>query len=130
MERAKPWYVGKTTAQAGYYGEIFTDHKLRHYENIMRPSDDEYRRGTPFIIFFPLVTETWRFSNNRSSSAKYVDWLETTLIDMAFSRNPTIANKSKTRFHNEVYVHGVIGNQFQERPSSDASFAKRLFVSG
>ncbi|EEX08761.1 hypothetical protein SL1157_0780 [Ruegeria lacuscaerulensis ITI-1157] len=48
---------------------------------------------------------------------------------MALSQNPEIANTSKTRFHREVYVNGIIGEQFQGRPSNGANFAKRAFLS-
>ena len=130
-KRVRPWYVGKTIAKGGFQDEIFTPHTLMHYSEIMAPADADvaYRRGQPFILLFPLVTETWKLSNNRSSSDPYIDWLETTLIGMALSQNPEIANTSKTRFHREVYVNGLIGGQFQGRPSNGANFAKRVFLS-
>ncbi len=129
--RVRPWYVGKTLAQGGFQDEVFTPHKLDHYAEILAPHDEDksYRRGKPCILLFPLVTDTWRLSNNRSSSEPYVDWLETTLIGMALSQNPEIANTSKTRFHREVYVNGLIGGQFQGRPSNGANFAKQAFLS-
>ena len=127
--RPKPWYVGKTLAQQGFTGEIFTPHKLLHYDTIMRGSGDfPARRGEPSIVLFPLVTDNWRLSSNRSSSAEYVDWLETTLIGMALSQNPEIANTSKTRFYKDVYVNGIIGGQYQGRPTSGATYAKRAFL--
>ncbi len=129
--RVRPWYVGKTIAKGGFQDEVFTSHKLDHYSSILAPGDEErsYRRGRPCIVLFPLVTDTWRLSNNRSSSDAYIDWLETTLIGMALSKNPEIANSSKTRFHREVYVNGLFGEQYQGRPSNGANFAKRVFQS-
>ncbi|MDP5308658.1 MAG: hypothetical protein ACU0DD_07380 [Paracoccus sp. (in: a-proteobacteria)] len=130
-KKVRPWYVGKTLAQGGFRDEVFTPHKLQHYSEILAPQDVDksYRRGKPCILLFPLVTESWRLSSNRSSSEPYIDWLETTLIGMALSQNPEIANTSKTRFHREVYVNGLIGGQLQGRPSNDANFAKRAFLS-
>tara|TARA_R110002049_G_scaffold265590_1_gene441721 strand:+ start:5016 stop:5555 length:540 start_codon:yes stop_codon:yes gene_type:complete len=127
--RIRPWYVGKTLAQGGFRDEIFTPHKLDHYFSILAPGDKQksYRQGKPSILLFPLVTDTWRVSENRSSSEAYIDWLETTLIGMALSQNPEIANTSKTRFHREVFVNGIIGGQFQGRPSGGANFARRTF---
>lgn len=130
-QKVRPWYVGKTLAQGGFKDEVFTSHKLDHYTEILVPQDEgkSYRKGTPCIVLFPLVTaETWRLSNNRSSSEPYIDWLETTLIGMALSQNPEIANTSKTRFHREVYVNGLIGGQFKGRPNSGATFAKKAFL--
>ena len=129
--KVRPWYVGKTLSKDGFAGEVFTPHKLDHYSEILAPGDAEksYRRGRPCIILFPLVTDTWRLSTNRSSSDAYVDWLETTLIGMALSQNPEIANTSKTRFHREVYVRGLIGQQSQGHPGNGAVFAKRAFLS-
>jgi hypothetical protein len=129
--RVRPWYVGKTLADGGFQDEVFTSHKLNHYSNILDPGGEEksYRRGHPCILLFPLVTTSWRLSNNRSNSEPYIDWLETALIGMALSKNPEIANSSKTRFHREVYVNGLFGSQYQGRPSDSANYVKRVFQS-
>lgn len=130
-QRVRPWYVGKTLAKGGFQDEVFTSNKLDHYTEILSPQDEDrsYRKGKPCILLFPLVTEKGLLSRNRSSSEPYVDWLETTLIGMALSQNPEIANTSKTRFHREVYVNGLIGGQFQGRPSRGADLAKKVFLS-
>lgn len=130
-DRVVPWYVGKTIAQGGFASEVFTPHKLDHYDAVLSPGEDARRgkRGEPCIILFPLVTEeNWNISKSRVSSEPYIDWLETTLIGMALSQNPEIANTSKTRFHREVYVNGLFGPQFPGRASREAKFAKRAFV--
>ena len=131
-EAVKPWYVGKTISAGGFSTEVFTKHKLDHYESVLSgvDRDDQPRRGQPNIILFPLITDHWNLSQNRSSSDAYIDWLETALIGMALSRNPEIANTAKTRFHREVYVHGIIGSQFQGRPSSSAVYARKAFQVG
>lgn len=125
-----PWYVGKTIAQNGFKGEVFQEHKINHYQEIVRPTfrGRKFRTGKPCILLFPLVTKNFTLSKNRSSSDAYIDWLETTLIGMALSASPDIANTSKTRFHRDVYVHGLIGNQFSGRPSDAAQYAKRAFL--
>ena len=130
-QKVRPWYVGKTLAQGGFRDEVFTPHKILHYTEILNPQDKEksYRRGKPCILLFPLVSDTWRLSKSRANSDGYVDWLETTLIGMALSQNPEIANTSKTRFHREVYVNGLIGGQYQGRPSTGANFARKAFHS-
>tara|TARA_R110000868_G_scaffold336665_1_gene597586 strand:- start:46 stop:567 length:522 start_codon:yes stop_codon:yes gene_type:complete len=123
-ETVKPWYVGQTINKAGFEGEVFTDHKREHYSYLLELKP----KSRPVMLLFPLVTDNWKLSKNRSSSKSVIDWLETTLIGMALSKNPEIANVSKTRFHREVYVHGVIGSQFQGKPSTSASFAKKAFT--
>jgi hypothetical protein len=130
-QKVRPWYVGKTLAQGGFRDEVFTPHKILHYTEILNPQDKEksYRRGKPCILLFPLVSDTWRLSKSRANSNGFVDWLETTLIGMALSQNPEIANTSKTRFHREVYVNGLIGGQYQGRPSTGANFARKAFHS-
>lgn len=130
-KKIRPWYVGKTIAKGGFQDEVFTPRNIDSYSEILAPQNEErsYRRGKPCILLFPLVTETWRLSENRSSSESYIDWLETTLIGMALSQNPEIANTSKTRFHREVYVNGLIGRQFPGRLNSGANFAKQAFLS-
>jgi len=124
----RPWYVGKTLSQYGFKGEIFEQHKMDHYNSIMGSTENgQPRRGEGKIILFPLLTDTWGLSKNRSSSNEYIDWLETALIGMALAKNPEIANSSKTRFHKTVYVHGLIGRQQQGRPNKGAIFARSAF---
>jgi len=126
----KPWYIGKTISKDGFRSEVFTPHKLSHYDEIMQPTIEGVlrRNGQPSIMLFPLLTENWGFSSNRSNSVDTIEWLETALIGMALSRNPEIANTSKTRFHREIFVNGIIGVQDQGRPSRGASFAKDVFL--
>ena len=126
----RPWYVGQTLAQGGFEAEVFTQHKLEHYTLILDPGDEQRgrRRGRPSIILFPLVTDNWELSASRNRSRPYVDWLEKTLIGMALSRNPDIANIGNTLFHRQVYLNGVIGAQYPGRPTGGATFARRAFL--
>lgn len=121
--KAKPWYVGKTVNREGFSGECLEPHKLSHHSTLMEAK----RTHTPALMLFPLLTEGWGLSYAYSHGDAAIDWLETLLIGMAIRANPTISNVSKTRFHREVYVHGLVGRQFQGRPSNGAGFAKRLF---
>jgi hypothetical protein len=121
--KSYPWYVGMTTAQKGFRGEIFEPHKLAHYDEILLE-----RRGKPTITLFPLVTENWNFSQAGVSSKPTIEWLERTLIGMALSKNPDIRNVKDTKLFREVYVNGIMGGQFRGRRSNGATFARSLFV--
>jgi hypothetical protein len=118
-----PWYVGMTMAQGGFRAEIFQQHKLDHYTEIL------LRRGTPKILLFPLVTNgrSWRLSNSVKSSKSSILWLEKTLIGMALSQNPEIRNMRDTKHLKNVYLNGVLGEQFQGRPTGPASYARKVF---
>jgi len=119
-----PWYVGQTLNKKGYKGEVFEPHKVEHYENLM----EEKSRHKPYLMFFPLMTEnTWDFSKNRSQGAEQIEWLETTLISMAYAVNPDIRNTSKTAFSKYMYVNGIIGTQYAGRKSEAAKAASEMF---
>lgn len=121
-ERIRPWYVGKTIAKEGFAAESFTDHKLGHYNWALRPSRKQLRRGPPSLFLFPLITqpfdEDWRFAKG-SSHSPYIEWLERTLIGMAYARNPNIANYRDTTFLQTVHVRGIMGSKaLGRRPDS------------
>lgn len=121
-----PWYVGQTINQNGFQGEVFQQHKVDHYRDIMAKNS----RHRPMIMLFPLMTDTyWNFSKSRKTGLGAIEWLETTLISMALSVNPEIANTSKILFPNNVFVNGVIGTQFPGRKSNAGKFANALFKS-
>ena len=89
-----PWYVGKTENKIGFEGEVFTDHKYYIYQKLI---EKDKTRHQPCFMFFPLMTyEHWNFSKNRSEGSKHIDWLETTLISMAYSVNRKLKNDKKT----------------------------------
>ncbi|WP_416876947.1 hypothetical protein [Litorimonas sp.] len=123
-EKYLPWYVGQTLNQYGFKGEVFESHKVLHYEELM----DEKQRHQPFLMLFPLMTEeNWNFSKNRSKGSEQIDWLETTLISMAYSANPEIRNMSKTAFSRYIYVNGIIGAQYPGRKTDAARVASKMF---
>lgn len=104
----KPWYVGKTVNQRGFAEEVFTQHKLEHYNWVL----DEGYRGPPGLFLFPKITkaynEEWRFSSGASHSSS-IEWLEKTLMGMAYSQNQKLANSRDVTFFRTVHVRGVLG---------------------
>lgn len=127
-QKLTPWYIGKTIAKKGFKGEVFTPHKLDHYEAVLSAENTEkkFRKGSPFLTLFPLMTETGWFSANRSAASVEISWLEQIMIGMAIIKNREIVNTAFTRFHRDTKVRGLIG-EWQGRPSKEAADAERLF---
>jgi hypothetical protein len=119
----RPWYVGKTLAQAGFRGEVFQPHKLGIYSEYTSE-----RRGTPYMFLFPLLTDEGRFSKARSSADGVIDWLERTLIGMAFAKNPLLRNVSHTKHLRSVTVSGILGPRPPGRPNGYAVEARKAFL--
>ncbi|KQT77467.1 hypothetical protein ASG51_22435 [Methylobacterium sp. Leaf465] len=119
----RPWYVGKTLAKAGFRGEIFEDHKLRIYTEYVSE-----RRGTPYMFLFPLLTDGGAFSKARSSASETVDWLEKTLIGMAFAKNRLLRNVASTKHLRTVTVSGLIGPRAPGRPNGYVVEARHAFL--
>lgn len=120
----KPWYIGKTTCRAGFRGEIFQQHKLDKYDEIIARKP----RHSADIFLFPLLKNDFQLSFNRSSHKSTIDWLENVMIGMSLASNPDIANVGKTKLYREVYVNGVIGDQYTGRPRNSARLAKAMFI--
>jgi len=119
-----PWYVGQTINKDGFTGEVFQSHKVDHYNAIMAIKPQH----KPHFMFFPLMTaEHWNYSKNRSQGAAQIDWLETTLISMAYAANPEIRNTSKTMYTRSIYVNGIMGEHSYGRRTNDARAATRMF---
>lgn len=118
-----PWYIGKTMNQNGFKNEVFASQKLNHYKQAMANTP----RGTPQVMLFPLMTNNWGFSSGRKAGKACIDWLETTLIGMAITKNHDLINTSQTSFHRNVYVNGLIGEQYPGRPHQAAAFARSVF---
>lgn len=119
----RPWYVGKTLAQAGFRGEVFQPHKLGIYSEYTSE-----RRGTPYMFLFPLITDSGRFSKARATSEGVIDWLECTLIGMAFAKNPLLRNVSHTKHLRGVTVSGILGPRPPGRPNGYAVEARKAFL--
>lgn len=123
-----PWYVGKTVNQDGFSGEIFTDHKYEIYQKLI---ETDKQRHKPHFMFFPLMRDVgddeWDFSANRSEGGKQIDWLESTMIGMAYAVNRELQNVQKTKFAKNLYVNGLIGSQYPGRLSIAAQKASKIF---
>lgn len=121
--RIRPWYVGKTIN--AFRNEVFQSHKLVHYNEAINN-----RRGPAKIILFPLITrsydEDWKFSSG-SSHSQLIEWLEQTLIGMAYARNPLLRNKKDATFLKSVNVRGILG-EFRGRPDSAVESARRALL--
>lgn len=120
-QREKPWYIGKTIAKDGFYGEIFTPHKIDHYANALAAA----KSNSASITLFSLVTPTQRLSNAGKSNTALINWLEKSLIGMGLSKNTDLLNVRDTRYLKNVWVEGVIGPQRKGRPVSGARIAAR-----
>ena len=119
-----PWYVGQTINKQGFKGEVFESHKIDHYNELM----EEKPRHKPYLMFFPLMTgEYWNFSKNRSQGKGQIEWLETTLIGMAYQANPDLRNSAKTKHFRSVYINGIMGEQDYGRKTNDARAAAKMF---
>tara|TARA_R110002020_G_scaffold50791_3_gene143681 strand:- start:6047 stop:6568 length:522 start_codon:yes stop_codon:yes gene_type:complete len=120
----KPWYVGKTSAQTGFYGEVLTPHKVEHYNGVFETT----RRKSGQLIFFTLITSTGHLSRATRSTAALVNWLERMLIGMAIAKNPDLRNKRDTKLLRSVWVEGVFGKQDPGRPFSGATAARKALL--
>ena len=115
-----PWYVGMTVSQRGFRGEVFQGHKLDIYDEIM----DE-RRGAPVLLLFPLLTPNEEKFSKANGERPTVEWLEKTLMAMAFRRNPEIWNIRDMGNVRNVTVRGVIGEKAPGRRHSDVEVARK-----
>ncbi len=123
-KNAKPWYIGKTSAQTGFYGEVLTAHKVNHYNAALEASG----RKSGQLVFFTLVTSTGYLSRATRSTTSLINWLERMLIGMAIAKNPNLRNKRDTKLLREVWVEGVFGKQELGRPFSGAVAAKKALL--
>ena len=126
--RILPWYVGKTINLNGFQAEVFARHKMDHYRKILK-NKTKHRAS---IFLFPLMKEGtgwwWSFSKNKTNGGQVIDRLEKTLICMALSKNPDLANIRDTKFQRDIYVNGILGGQWPGRPSKAASAARSVFL--
>lgn len=119
-EKLVPWYVGKTNAMTGFYGEVLTPHKVDHYSNIIA----EKPYWTPHMLLFPLITPGERLSRAYKSNKPLIEWMERTLIGMALGKNPNLYNKRDTKLLKNCIVDGVFGS-FDKHQHYPAALAAR-----
>jgi hypothetical protein len=118
-----PWYVGKTIAKGGFKAEIFTEHKLKIYNDCMRE-----KRGRPVIFLFAMMTrhdEEARYGRNRVSGKRVIEWLERTLMGMCLQKNPELWNIRDCTLPRSVTVRGILGSAARGRPYSEVQEARR-----
>jgi hypothetical protein len=122
----KPWYVGMTMAQTGFRGEIFQDHKLKHYNEVMAK-----HQGTPVMFLMPLLTPEGWFCRDRVTTKPLIQWTEKMLFGVAFQRNPRCRNQRDTKFLRNVTVRGVFAGSETEgqtgRPAPSVIAARNMF---
>ncbi|WP_346294343.1 hypothetical protein [Sphaerothrix gracilis] len=123
-EKYKPWYVGKAHGKDGFKQEIFADHKLKHYRNIIAQNPG----WRPYMLLFPLVTPRGCISKSVSTRKPDILWMERTLIAMALARNPNLFNVRDTKNYRNFVLDGVLG-PYQKRQKYDAAdVARRTFT--
>ena len=124
-KKTLPWYVGQTTAERGFSGEIFQDSKVLRYKAVPAIKN-KYKDAVAQMILFPLVTtKYWKVANNRTpGSRKAIEWLETDLISRAIAINPKLKNVSKTFLLKTMSVRGLIGQQPPGPPTIAARYVR------
>lgn len=116
-----PWYVGKTCALAGFKGEVFQDHKVKHYL-----ASAEFKKGVPCIHLLARVAPKRRtFSAPSFTAARDIDLLETAVIAMALRTNPFVRNDKKTWFNRNLRVPGIMGEPSPGRRTRSAATLRR-----
>ena len=116
-QKFTPWYVGKTCANGGFAGEVFQDHKLDHYFE----TEAQKKRGQPTLHLIAL-REAGRgnFCRKSDRARRYIDRVETYLIELALTQNPDLRNDKKTKFRRELDIVGVIGDPYEGRRTDSA----------
>ena len=99
-----PWYVGKTICANGFKGEVFQPHKIGIYDDCLGK-----QRGKPVMFLIALMKGENEFSTARKTGGGVINWLERTLMGMAFSQNAKIKNIRDMTFLKNVEVTGLMG---------------------
>jgi hypothetical protein len=122
-----PWYVGMTTANTGFRGEVFQDHKVSHYL-----ASAEFKRGPAVLHLIPRVDpRRGTFSRPSAAARRDIDMLETVIIGMALRANPSLRNGKKTWFNKNCFVPGVTGPASAgRRPTAPATPRSALRLDG
>jgi hypothetical protein len=122
-ETLTPWYVGKTSANRGFRGELFQDHKISHYV-----SARQLKKGMPVLHLVSRIHPVrGTFSRRSDRAQREIDLLETAVIAMALKANPYVRNSKKTWFNRTCHVPGLLGQPSRgRRPASVASLRRAL----
>ncbi|MDA0219971.1 MAG: hypothetical protein O3B22_10395 [Proteobacteria bacterium] len=109
----KPWYVGKTIS--GFRTECFQHHKLNLY------TEATDNKGRPVLFLLPRRTPKGKLSwQSTGAAAIEVSSVESLLIGMGLSCNPSILNVRGTKLLRQVQIPGVL-NSPRGRPNRAVS---------
>ena len=121
---SKAWYVGKAEGQS-FTKEIFATHKTDIFNDVLAS-----KRGIPQIYLIPRLSTNGKLCWPGKMRRQTIDFLETTLIGMALSRNPELKNIRDTKMLREIRVPAIIGGNALGHPGKPAISLKRILKSG
>jgi len=112
-EKHTPYYVGKATK--GFAREVFTPHKLNHFNTILAE-----HKGWPtlFLVVLPKGKVQVPF--------RKIDRLEQFLITRGVVVNPDLANQKGAKRIPRWSIHGVLRSNAGQ-PSAAAKSLKQMF---
>ena len=109
----QPWYVGK--ASKGFRKEIYTDHKLKHYNKTLHLGV----KGTPVMFFVAPA------GNKNVVPKPELDHMEKELIQDAVKKNPALSNMQNTKNLPQWSIKGVIRSS-RGKPAASALTFKTM----
>lgn len=121
---SKAWYIGKAEGQS-FYKEIFTAHKTDIFNDVLAS-----KKGIPQIYLIPRLSKNGKLCSPGKMRRRAIDFLETTLIGMALSRNPELKNVRDTKMLREIRVPAIIRGNALGHPGKPAVSLKRILKSG
>jgi len=118
----KPWYVGRTDRLG--FEDRFYGHEL-----LFRKILDEAKRGQLFIFLLGMRSPSGRvFRKVSRRDISHNDWLESTVIGSALSKNSNLLNVSKTKKLKTLILPGLL-NTPRGRLTEEASALKKMLHS-
>ncbi len=120
---SKAWYVGKAEGQS-FSKEIFTSHKINVFNDVLAS-----KKGIPQIYLIPRLSTSGKLCSPGKMRRRTIDFLETTLIGMAISRNPELKNIKDTKMLREIRVPAIIRGGALGHPGKAAVLLKRILKS-
>lgn len=121
---SKAWYVGKAEGQS-FSKEIFALHKINVFNDVLAS-----KKGIPQIYLIPRLSTNGKLCWPGKMRRRTIDFLETTLIGMALSRNPELKNIRDTKMLKEIRVPAIIRGSALGHPGKAAVSLKRILKSG
>ena len=120
-----PWYVGMTTRKEGFKAEAFEPHKLGIYNECLSK-----KTGRPVLFLFPMLSASGSLFSKASGAQgkKTIEWLESTLMGMAFARNAELSNIKGMKHYRAVEVNGLLGPKRPGRPYKEVAAVRRAML--